>query len=44
MTGTAEATCQACDWTETGDPKATDRAADKHTRTTSHSTAVRVTR
>jgi len=36
---TASARCQGCDWTATGDPAATDKAAEKHTRK-GHATAV----
>ena len=41
MTLTAIATCSACTWTETGDPKAVDKQADAHTRKQTHATVVR---
>jgi hypothetical protein len=40
MTLTATATCSNCNWHTEGDPASTDKAADTHTRTAKHSTAV----
>ena len=36
----ATGVCQGCDWTQTGDPTAVDRAAEKHGKATGHSTSV----
>lgn len=38
---TASAHCWGCDWTEQGDPAATDKAAQKHTAV-GHPTGVTV--
>ena len=40
---TAAAHCHRCDWTAAGTIADTDRAADKHTRTTRHPTATVMT-
>ena len=41
---TATATCQRCDWSQTADPAAVDRAADAHVRKLGHPTVVRTTK
>ena len=41
VTVTAVAACPSCSWSEAGEPLVVDRAADRHTRTHAHPTAVR---
>ena len=40
---TAAAHCHRCTWTTAGTPDTTDKAADKHTRTSGHPTATVMT-
>ena len=40
ITVTASAHCLRCDWSVSGEWAATDRAAERHTRTAKHPTGV----